>query len=94
LRAAIVRAGAGLIDADLGSGLIKQRVARTGKGRSGGNRMLVAYREGDKAIFVYDLRRVTETISLLTNLRRGAKWRLIGLTRMMTAWRKQYWTAV
>jgi len=53
LREAIVRAEGGLIDADLGGGLIKQRVARTGKGRSGGYRMLVAYREGDKAIFVY-----------------------------------------
>jgi hypothetical protein len=33
---AIARAERGLIDADLGGGLIKQRVARTGQGRSGG----------------------------------------------------------
>jgi hypothetical protein len=36
-----------LVDADLGGGLIKQRVARKGKGKSGGYRMLVAYRVAD-----------------------------------------------
>lgn len=36
LQEAIARAERGLIDADLGGGLIKQRVARQGKGRSGG----------------------------------------------------------
>ena len=34
LREAIERAERGLIDADLGGGLIKQRVARQGQGRS------------------------------------------------------------
>jgi len=53
LREAIARAEKGLIDADLGGGLIKQRVARSGKGKSGGFRLLVAYRMGDRAIFVY-----------------------------------------
>jgi hypothetical protein len=33
---AIERAERGLVDADLGGGLIKQRVARKGQGRSGG----------------------------------------------------------
>ena len=37
---AIERAERGLIDADLGGGLIKQRVARPGQGRSGGYRAL------------------------------------------------------
>jgi hypothetical protein len=41
---AIARAERGLIDADLGGGLIKQRVARAGKGRSGGYRTILAYR--------------------------------------------------
>jgi hypothetical protein len=36
LSEAIERAERGLIDADLGGRLIKQRVARRGKGRSGG----------------------------------------------------------
>jgi hypothetical protein len=43
----------GLIDADLGGGLIKQRVARAGKGRSGGYRMLIGYRLKDRALFLY-----------------------------------------
>jgi hypothetical protein len=47
------RTEAGLIDADLGGGLVKQRVARRGKGRSGGYRMIVAVRFGDKAFFLY-----------------------------------------
>jgi hypothetical protein len=39
---AIRRAERGLIDADLGGGVIKQRVARPGQGRSGGYRVLAA----------------------------------------------------
>jgi hypothetical protein len=50
---AIERAERGLIDADLGRGLIKQRVARPGQGRSGGFRVLVAYRRGARAMFLY-----------------------------------------
>ena len=53
LWAAIQRAEQGLIDADLGGGLIKQRVARAGQGRSGGYRMLVAYRAEGRAVFLY-----------------------------------------
>jgi hypothetical protein len=53
LREAIDRAERGLVDADLGGGLIKQRVARAGQGRSGGYRMLLAYRQGDRAVFLY-----------------------------------------
>jgi hypothetical protein len=53
LREAISRAERSLIDADLGGGLIKQRVARKGQGRSGGYRMIVAYRMEHRAIFLY-----------------------------------------
>jgi len=53
LKQAIERAERGIIDADLGGGLIKQRVARPGQGRSGGFRMIVAYRSEDKAFFLY-----------------------------------------
>lgn len=53
LREAIDRAGRGLIDADLGDGIIKQRVARSGQGRSGGYRMVIAYRAGTRAVFLY-----------------------------------------
>jgi hypothetical protein len=50
---AIARAERGLVDADLGGGIIKQRVARAGQGRSGGYRMLIAYRIGRRAVFLY-----------------------------------------
>jgi hypothetical protein len=53
LREAIERAERGLIDADLGGGLIKQRVARRGQGRSGGYRVIVAYRIRNRAVFLY-----------------------------------------
>ena len=52
LREAIERAENGLIDADLGGGLIKQRVARKGQGRSGGYRMIVGYRVKERAVFL------------------------------------------
>jgi hypothetical protein len=48
---AITRAERGLVDADLGGGLIKQRVAR--KGRSGGHRVMIAYRAQSKAFFLH-----------------------------------------
>jgi hypothetical protein len=50
---AIARAERGLIDVDLGGGLIKQRVARKGQGRSGGYRVIVAYRLKDRAILLF-----------------------------------------
>ena len=50
---AIERAEKGLIDADLGGGLIKQRIARSGQGRSGGYRTLIAIRIGDRAFVLY-----------------------------------------
>ena len=53
LRDAVKRAEIGLIDADLGGGVIKQRVARTGEGKSGGYRTLVLFRRGDRAIFAF-----------------------------------------
>jgi hypothetical protein len=53
LRDAIERAERGLIEADLGGGIIKQRIARRGQGRSGGYRMLIAYRVGVRAVFLY-----------------------------------------
>jgi hypothetical protein len=52
LNEAIDRAGRVTIEADLGGGMIKQRVARTGQGRFGGYRMLVAYGDGIRAVFL------------------------------------------
>jgi hypothetical protein len=50
---AVRRAEKGLIDADLGGGIIKQRIARQGQGRSGGFRSIVLFRSGKKAFFAY-----------------------------------------
>jgi hypothetical protein len=53
LRDAVALADSGLIDADLGGGVIKQRVARAGQGKSGGYRTLILFRRGDRAIFAF-----------------------------------------
>ncbi|HEY1646434.1 MAG TPA: type II toxin-antitoxin system RelE/ParE family toxin [Terracidiphilus sp.] len=53
LREAIDRAEQGVVDADLGGGLIKQRVARQGQGRSGGFRTIIAYQAKRRAVFLY-----------------------------------------
>ena len=53
LTEAIDRAQRGLIDADLGGGVLKQRVAREGEGRSGGFRTIILFRSGDRAAFVF-----------------------------------------
>ena len=53
LRDAVLRAGRGQVDADLGGGVIKQRIARAGGGRSGGFRVIVLFRREDRAFFVH-----------------------------------------
>ncbi len=53
LTEAIKRAAEGLLDADLGGGLIKQRVARQGQGRRGGYRVLIAFHGADFSVFLY-----------------------------------------
>src|SRR3546814_19853283 len=50
---AIARAKRGLNDANLGGGVIKQRVARPGQGKSGGFRTIILYRTAERAFFVY-----------------------------------------
>lgn len=50
---AIDRAERGLVDADLGGHVIKQRVARPSQGRSGGYRTLVAFRIETRAVFLH-----------------------------------------
>jgi len=50
---AVDRADRGLIDADLGGGLIKQRIPRPGQGRSGGFRAIVLWRRKDRSVFLH-----------------------------------------
>jgi hypothetical protein len=53
LRAAVESADRGLIDADLGGGVIRLRLARRGQGKSGGFRSIVLFRKGVRAFYVY-----------------------------------------
>jgi len=50
---AIRDAERGLIAADLGGGVIKQRIARSGQGKSGGFRTLIVFRASARAFFVH-----------------------------------------
>ena len=50
---AVADAERGLIDADLGGGVIKPRIARRGRGKSGGFRTVILYRRGTRVFFVY-----------------------------------------
>lgn len=43
----------GLVDADYGGGLIKQRIARDGEGKSGGYRGIIAFKSETRSIFVF-----------------------------------------
>ena len=53
LRKSILDADRGLIDADYGGGVIKQRIARDNKGKSGGYRSIVLFRRRERSFFVY-----------------------------------------
>ncbi len=43
----------GLVDADLGGGVVKKRVALPGRGKSGGARTLVATNKADRWFFLF-----------------------------------------
>jgi hypothetical protein len=89
LKEAIDRAEQGLVDADLGGGIIKQRMARAGQGRSGGYRTLIAYRAGDRAVFLYGFaKRERDNIDpdeLLTLREIGAAWLAADARRLAQA---------
>lgn len=69
----------GLVDADLGGGVFKQRMSRSKTDRAKGLRVIILYRHGDKAFFMYGYLK-----SKLTNIRQderaqfkeAAKWLL------------------
>jgi hypothetical protein len=50
---AVERAEKGQVDADIGGGVIKQRIARLGAGKSKGYRSIILFRKGEKSFFVY-----------------------------------------
>ena len=43
----------GLVDADLGGGVVKQRLSRPGQGSAGGYRVIVVFRRHGRAVFVF-----------------------------------------
>ena len=47
----------GLIDADLGGGVLKKRVALPGRGKRGSARTLVATNKGDRWFFIYGFKK-------------------------------------
>jgi hypothetical protein len=53
LCAAVAEMSEGLIDAELGGGVVKKRVPLPGRGKSGGARTLVATNRGDRWFFLY-----------------------------------------
>ena len=53
LASAVVEMEKGLIDAKLGAQVVKKRVALPGRGKRGSTRTLVAFRQGNKAFFIY-----------------------------------------
>jgi hypothetical protein len=53
LCAAVSEVVEGLIDADLGGGVVKKRVALPGRGKSGSARTLVATNKGSRWFFVF-----------------------------------------
>lgn len=68
LLVAVAEMEQGLIDAELGGGVFKKRVATT-KGKSGGGRTLIAYRFADKAFFVYGFSKNAKANITVTELK-------------------------
>jgi hypothetical protein len=50
---AVTEIEAGLIDAQLGGSLLKKRIGKGGRGKSGGFRTIAAYRQRDRLVFLY-----------------------------------------
>jgi hypothetical protein len=58
----------GLVDADLGGGVVKKRVALPGRGKRGGARTLVVTNHGDRWFFVYGFEKSVRANILAENL--------------------------
>lgn len=53
LRRAVAEMAAGLIDADIGGGVVKKRIGLAGRGKRGGARTLVATNKGNRWFFLF-----------------------------------------
>nr|WP_246550648.1 type II toxin-antitoxin system RelE/ParE family toxin [Photorhabdus caribbeanensis] len=72
---AIERANRGQIDADLGGGVIKQRVARKGQGKSGGFRTVILYQTAEHAFLFTGLLKVIDLILNMMKRCSLRRWR-------------------
>jgi hypothetical protein len=85
---AIAELHAGTIDADLGGGVFKQRLRRTGEGKSGGFRTIILLRWKSLGIFAFGFaksERANITSAELKVWRTIAKGLLTGSTAVQTA---------
>lgn len=82
LKTAVLEIHRGLLDADLGSGIVKKRIALPGKGKRGSVRTLLATNHDDRWFFIFGFEKnERENISEneLATLKKLAK-DLLGLT--------------
>ena len=95
---AVARAERGLVDADLGGGVIKQRIARPGEGRSGGFRTIILFRAQERAFFVYGFPKSSQdniTNDDLKAYREFAAWILVYETGLLEeAVKRDIWREV
>jgi hypothetical protein len=82
LQMAVLEIQRGLLDADLGGGIVKKRIALPGRGKRGSSRTLLATNRYDKWFFVFGFEkkeRVNISENELESLKKLAK-DLLGLT--------------
>ena len=65
LGTAVVEMERGLIDAHLGGQVVKKRVALPGHGKRGSARTVVAFKQGDRAFFIYGFEKELQALKLL-----------------------------
>lgn len=58
LCASVTEMASGLIDADLGGGVIKKRIGLAGRGKRGGARTIVATNKADRWFFVFGFEKI------------------------------------
>jgi len=89
LKSAVAEVEAGLVDADLGGGVFKKRLAREGKGKSGGYRVIVFFRSGERTFFIYGFEKSRQdniTPKELAVFRKNAKRMLAMGDATIEAW--------
>jgi hypothetical protein len=75
LRQAVMEATLGLVDATLGGNLVKKRLPISGRGKSSGLRMILAYKTSARNVFCLYLFAKNETENLTSpHLQQRKKW--------------------